>query len=280
MNLGSTTSVRVTRMSGEQRLEADDLLAVEEPLEIRLGISNGGQRTYRSVSVTMRTPGHDEELAAGFLLTEAIIGGASQIEGIAPWGPLSEDGRWRNIVKVDLVEGVSVDLKKLERHFYTASSCGVCGKASLDAVRASACLAKLAGGTVVAASLLHDLPRRLREHQENFTLTGGLHASALFQSTGELLAVREDIGRHNAVDKVIGSRLLAGADSTGTLLLVSGRAGFELVQKAVAAGIPILAAVGAPSSLAVELAEEFGLTLVGFLRDGRFNIYSGEQRIV
>jgi FdhD protein len=278
MSGNGTTSVAITRINGEQIISCDDILAIEEPLEVRLGFWSAGRKIYRSVSVTMRTPGHDSELAAGFLFTEGIIASAKQVQSSEPWGPLGSDGTYHNIIKVDLMAGVGVDLKRLERHFYTASSCGVCGKASLDAVRASACLARIDRDLRVSPALLHDLPRRLRERQDSFAVTGGLHAAALFSADGDIVCVREDIGRHNAVDKIIGAQLIAGGPLTG-VLLVSGRAGFELAQKAVAAGIPVLAAVGAPSSLAVELAEEFDLTLVGFLRGGRFNIYSGAQRI-
>lgn len=274
-----TLSITVTRFHGVTSEQQPDILAVEEPLEIRLGIDDSGTRVYRSVSVTMRTPGHDRELAAGFLFTEGILSSLNQIESVDSWGPLSSDGLSRNITKVDLKTGVTVDISRLERHFYTASSCGVCGKASLDAVRASACLARIPTELLVKAEVLHQLPGRLEPAQSDFALTGGLHAAALFSNAGDLLAVREDVGRHNAVDKLIGFHFLAQRPMSG-VLLVSGRASFELVQKAIAAGIPILAAVGAPSSLAVELAEEFNLTLIGFLRNHRFNIYCGESRIV
>jgi FdhD protein len=279
MQSGATTSVTVTRVAGEHAESSPDVLAVEEPLEIRLGFWVGGQQAYKSVSVTMRTPGCEDELAAGFLFSEGIVRSATQIQSVEPWGPLSSDGRWRNIIKVDLAPDVDVDLRRLERHFYTSSSCGVCGKASLDAVRASACLARIESLTRIPINLLHDLPRRLQLAQCDFALTGGLHGAALFSSEGDLKVVREDVGRHNAVDKALGHELLANRVMGSSVLMLSGRAGFELVQKAVVAGIPIVAAVGAPSSLSVELAEEFGMTLVGFLRNSKCNVYCGAERI-
>lgn len=278
-DISSSVPFAVTRVCGAEASSFDDLLAVEEPLEIRLGVYNRAQRIYKSVSVTMRTPGHDEDLAAGFLFTEGIVRERGQIENIESWGPRSGEGDWRNIVKVDLARGVEVDMRRLERHFYTTSSCGICGKASLDAVRSAACRAHIASDIRVSAATLHSLPSHLRSVQRTFDATGGLHAAALFTGEGELRGVREDVGRHNAVDKLIGDAWLRSSALDEAVMIVSGRAGFELVQKSVAAGIPIMAAVGAPTTLAVELAAEFGLTLIGFLRDGRFNIYCGEQRI-
>lgn len=236
----------------------------------------------------MRTPGNDGELAAGFLFTEGIICEAGQIEKIRPCGlkirkvsgVVERAGALNsNTIRVDLNTS-DIDLKKLERHFYTTSSCGVCGKSSIEALQTSA--TKLpADGFRVSAELIHALPQVLRDSQEVFDQTGGLHASALFDPEGTLISVREDVGRHNALDKIIGAAFLAGElPLSENVLLVSGRASFELVQKALMAGIPILAAVGAPSSLAVELAEEFGMTIVGFVRDGRFNVYTVPQRII
>ena len=251
----------------------EDLLAVEEPLEIQLGYENHGWRVHKSVSITMRTPGADAELAAGFLFTEGIVTDASQIEGIH-----AQDA---NVVRVELKPGVPVDLRRLERHFYTTSSCGVCGKASIAALNVGGRVLSVADGPVLDAATIHGLSARLRVTQAVFEQTGGLHAAALFDPAGQLLDVREDVGRHNAVDKLIGGHLLAGDTPpfAGRLLFVSARASFELVQKALAAGIPILAAVGAPSSLAVGLAQAHGMTLLGFVRNGRFNIYTGEGRI-
>ncbi|HEY5078460.1 MAG TPA: formate dehydrogenase accessory sulfurtransferase FdhD [Opitutaceae bacterium] len=258
----------------------EDAVAVEEPLEIQLSFEKKGIRTVRSVSVTMRTPGHDLELAAGFLFTEGIIGGAEAIEG---W-EMPESGRpgpaGGNSVRVVLRDGVVVDLRALERHFYTTSSCGVCGKTSLEALRVTGRIALDPEKPVWDSSRIGDLPQVLRSDQVIFEETGGLHAAGLFDPDGKLLAMREDVGRHNAVDKLVGSQVLAGrVPLAGHLLLVSGRASFELVQKAVMAGIPVLAAVGAPSSLAVDLARQFGATLLGFVGPARFNVYSGAQRI-
>ncbi len=264
----------VVRVDGTRPSDPrDDLLAVEEPLEIQLGYERKGWRVHKSVSITMRTPGSDDELAAGFLFTEGIIGAAAHIESIR-----AEE---TNVVRVELRAGIAVDLRRLERHFYTTSSCGVCGKASIAALNLPNLARPATGRPVFDAETIHGLPATLRGTQAVFDQTGGLHAAALFDPAGQLAALREDVGRHNAVDKLIGSQLLAGksAPMDGHLLFVSGRASFELVQKALAAGLPILAAVGAPSSLAVGLAQAHGMTLLGFVRGGRFNIYAGEKRI-
>ena len=265
--------VRVIRVEAGTRTERPDALAVEEPLEIRLGCELGGSRVRRSVSITMRTPGQDRELAVGFLFTEGMIGGAGDVERV-------RGCRSSNAIRVDLRAGVAVDLAKLERHFYTSSSCGVCGKASLEAVRVTCRWSPIPGQPSIDPAAIHRLPDQLRAAQEVFDRTGGLHASALFDRMGRLVAIREDVGRHNALDKLIGSMVLAGeVPLLDAILLVSGRASFELVQKAAVAGIPILAAVGAPSSLAVSLAEELGLTLLGFVGRDRFNIYTEPGRI-
>jgi FdhD protein len=252
----------------------EDFLAVEEPLEIRLGYTNPkGWRVHKSVSITMRTPGADRELAAGFLFTEGIVLDAGQIETV--------EIEKANVVRAELQPGVEVDLRRLERHFYTSSSCGVCGKTSISALSFAGRAHVLTGQPIVDASTIHRLPAILRETQAVFDQTGGLHAAALFDAAGQLCGVREDVGRHNAVDKLIGAQLLAGRRPpfADRLLFVSGRASFELMQKALAAGIPMLAAVGAPSSLAVALAHAHGATLLGFVREGRFNIYCGAARI-
>jgi FdhD protein len=255
------------------RLE-HDALAVEEPLEIRLGYEAEGQRLAQSISITMRTPGHDFDLAAGFLFTEGIVQRAEQIHEI------KYCGEQNNVVKVELTSGVAIDFARLQRHFYTSSSCGVCGKTSIEALQMTTCPTIPKTAFSLAAETIHTLPDKLRAAQSVFDSTGGLHAAALFQATGDLIALREDVGRHNAVDKLIGTQFRTGhTPLSESLMLVSGRASFELVQKAVMGGIPILAAVGAPSSLAVELAQNFGMTLVGFVRDGRFNIYSGAERV-
>ena len=273
-----TLPVTVIRIQDELRSSVGDLLAVEEPLEIRLGVVEGSIIRFHSISVTMRTPGSDPELAVGFLYTEGIVSCAEDIASIGAHGPISGEAGARNITVVNLAPGVSPDLRKLQRNFYTTSSCGVCGKASLDAVRISSIRSRPVPDTRVSISTIHRLPHQLRADQIDFALTGGLHAAALFDAAGMLLAAREDVGRHNALDKLIGRRLLDRAPMLD-LVLVSSRASFELVQKAVVAGVPVLAAVGAPTSLAVELAQEFDLTLIGFLRDGRFNVYSGEHRL-
>jgi FdhD protein len=268
-----TVPAQVTRVSDAGTSGCSDLLAVEEPLEIRLGCDAAGRREHRAVSVTMRTPGHDRELAAGFLFTEGIVAAREHLRAVHAC-------RRGNVVRVDLQPGVPVDLARLERHFYTASSCGVCGKASLEAVRVAPHQRPLDGRPVVEEAVIRRLPGTLRAAQEVFDRTGGLHAAALFDPRGNLLGLREDVGRHNALDKLIGAQFLAGLTPLrDAVLLVSGRASFELVQKAAVAGIPILAAVGAPSSLAVDLAREHGLTLLGFVRHDRFNAYTGAGRV-
>jgi FdhD protein len=266
---------RVVRIRGQAVSERSDTLAGEEPMEIRV---NG-----RPLAVTMRTPGDDFALAAGFLVSEGVVHRTEQVArvlycaGTVPGEPAGED-RY-NTVDVRLAEGVPPPAASVERHVYMSSSCGMCGRTSLDAVRTSARW-PLASGPLLTPALLAELPGRLRARQQIFERTGGLHAAALFAGDGTLLDIREDVGRHNAVDKVIGRALREGAlPLDGTVLMVSGRASFELVQKAVMAGIPVLAAVSAPSSLAVDLAEESGLTLVGFLRGDSMNVYAGAQRV-
>jgi FdhD protein len=266
-------TVPVQKIEGQSSTSLQDLLAVEEPLEIRLG--------DRTVAITMRTPGNDFDLAAGFLFTEGILAGANQVREIR-WSKTtaSNSRQAGNSVTVELNAGVEVDFERLERHFYTTSSCGVCGKASIQALEMQGCPVLPRDAPRVEYAVVHGLPEALRHQQAVFDRTGGLHAAALFDAQGRLELLREDVGRHNAVDKVIGAEMLRGhTPLNGKLLLVSGRASFELVQKALMAGIPILAAVGAPSSLAVETAQRFNMTLAGFVRDGRFNIYSGASRI-
>lgn len=269
--------------------EFQDTLAVEEPLEIRVGLPLKGKVERKAVSITMRTPGDDGELAAGFLFTEGIIHHPEQIKQIRHCG--LKIGKTKgtinrasalnsNTIRVDLNEGVKVDLKSLDRHFYTTSSCGVCGKSSIEALSANVKTISDEGFRV-SSEMIHSLPETLRSSQAVFDQTGGLHASALFTVEGMLDIVREDVGRHNALDKVIGAKFLDGAlPLSDKILLVSGRISFELVQKALMAGIPLIAAVGAPSSLAVELAAEYGMAVVGFVRDERFNIYCGESRVL
>jgi len=260
---------KVLRLRGGAATTRPDTLAVEEPLEVRV---NGG-----GVAVTMRTPGDDFELAAGFLVSEGVVGAAEDVVGIRYCDEGRPDPTY-NLLDVTLAP--HVELPDLARNFYTSSSCGVCGKDSLDAVRTSARWPVADDPLRVPSSLIAELPDRLREGQAVFERTGGLHAAALFTATGELLCVREDVGRHNAVDKVVGWALTDGRlPLTGCVLQVSGRTSFELVQKAWMAGLPMLSAVSAPSTLAVDLAQEAGMTLVGFVRDGGMNVYAGAERI-
>lgn len=251
----------------------EDQLAIEAPLEITIGYGPPGQRRKYTLAVTMRTPGADVALALGFLLTEGIIGGMHQV---ASWRSPGADQ-----ILLELQPGVPVDLAHLQRNMFAASSCGICGKAGLDAIETTPCFFPQKGSPRVPFEVLSRLPARLRAAQPAFGKTGGLHAAALFDSGGTLQYLCEDIGRHNAVDKVIGAAMLDGRSLPlrDLLLLVSGRAGFELVQKATMAGLPLLAAVGAPSSMAVDMADLHGLTLVGFLREDRCNVYTHFDRI-
>ena len=264
----------VLKISPDGSRRTIDALAAEEPLELRVG--------GVPLSVTMRTPGHDVELAHGFLLTEGVLGAAADVASARYCDSVDGDGRnTYNVLDIALAPGVAAPDTSLERNFYTTSSCGVCGKASLDAVRLRTRYSPADDPVTVSPKELERLPDALRAAQRLFDSTGGLHAAGLFDTTGELLFAREDVGRHNAVDKVLGAALLAGrVPATGCVLMVSGRASFELAQKAVMAGGPVLAAVSAPSSLAVELAADAGLTLIGFLRGPRMNVYAGAGRVV
>ena len=276
----SSHEVGISKVSNGQRATQSDSVAVEEPLEIRLAFSTPEGRATRSISITMRTPGSDHELAAGFLFAESIVHEVSNISSIELCGPPAPDSGNHNVVRVELAPDVEVDLGRLQRHFYTTSSCGVCGKTSLDALRVIGVEPLGENSASFDAATLTGIPDKLRAAQITFDETGGLHAAAAFDSAGNLLVTMEDVGRHNAVDKVIGSLFLQGRLPGAELgLMVSGRASFELTQKALVAGMPLLAAVSAPSSLAVQLASEFDLTLVGFLRGETFNIYSGQHRI-
>ena len=288
MQNSSVASIRISKVTkpatGNDSFNltgADDLLAVEEPLEIRIGYGTENARQQKSISVTMCTPGSDFELATGFLFTEGIIKSKNDILSTRYFTGINTTENKDNIVLVELQPGVVFDAKKIERHFYTSSSCGVCGKSSIDAVKNIFENDPVSDNIKIDAPVIIELPELLRKRQEVFEDTGGLHASALFNLQGKLLLLREDVGRHNALDKLVGAALSAGdLPLDQHILLLSGRASFELIQKAAMAGIRIVCAVGAPSSLAVEMAKEFKMTLVGFLRDKRFNIYSGEQRII
>jgi FdhD protein len=287
-----TLQTPVEKVAGQASQQILDTLAIEEPLEIQLTYGPSESRATRSISVTMRTPGNDFDLAAGFLMTEGVIHDANDIEQITYAGhSFAEDkqspqtmdslkfGSRQNIVRVDLAADIAVNLGSLQRNFYTTSSCGICGKASLLALH-TVCPPRARNNFKVDAQLLYRLPERLRASQGVFDRTGGLHGAGLFDSTGNLLALREDVGRHNAVDKLIGAEFLADRTPLrDCLLLLSGRASFELLQKALMGGIPMVAAVGAPSSLAVQVATEFDITLVGFLREDRFNIYNDSENI-
>jgi FdhD protein len=260
--------VGVTRFNGRSSASDDDLLAVEEPLEIRAAWRVDGDCHEKNISVTLRTPGDDFDLTAGFLFTEGLIRSSEDLDSIRHWGS-------PNVVRAELKDGAQFDWSRLDRHFYTTSSCGVCGKTSIDALRVVT--APLRPGNAASGDVVHRIPRILEQHQASFRLTGGLHAAAVLDEDGELRYLREDIGRHNAVDKVVGAMLRDGETPRGrAILAVSSRASFELVQKAIVARVPTLAAIGAPSSLAVALAKEFGLNLLGFVRDGRFNVYAGQ----
>jgi len=274
--MGRLTARRpVVRLAAERAAtRRPDALAVEEPMELRVD--------GRALAVTMRTPGHDVELAHGFLLTEGVIAAAGELAAARYCDSVDDTGaNTYNVLDVTLAPGVAPPEIGVERNFYTTSSCGVCGKASLDAVRLRTRFSPAADPVRVEADTLYGLPEALRDAQRIFDSTGGLHAAGLFTADGTALVVREDVGRHNAVDKVLGWALLQGrVPASGCVLMVSGRASFELVQKAVMAGVPVLAAVSAPSSLAVELAVEAGMTLVGFLRGTSMNVYAGAERIV
>ena len=270
---GASVETRVLAVENGAGRERRDRLAGEEPLEIRA--AGPGQEAVR-VAVTMRTPGNDFELAAGFLHSEGLLSSAAELAEIKYCTDIELGEQAYNVVTVHLRRPFEAEL--VQRNFGVTSACGVCGKASIDSIEVAS--EPLPEGPVVQATTIAELPERLRAAQRTFDRTGGLHATGLFTADGELVLVREDVGRHNALDKAIGNRLLAGETPLGgTVAIVSGRASFELVQKAAVAGIPVLCAVGAPSSLAVDAARRLGLTLVGFLRDGRFNVYAGASRV-
>lgn len=269
----STLSVSCTEVKGNQVIERADVLAVEQPLEIRLLHGPVSSRTQKTVSVTMRTPGQDEALASGFLITEGII---PAIEAIASVNLIAEsDG---SVAVVELHPETEVNLQQADRNFYTTSSCGVCGKTSIEAVMHAAGI--VSSDLKIEAGVIKRMPDALRKAQPVFEQTGGLHASGLFSPDGTIRLVCEDVGRHNALDKLIGTALRSGLEFENHVVALSGRISFELVQKAVVAGIPVLVAVGAPSSLAVQLAEQSNITLCGFAGQARFNIYTHPERIL
>ena len=280
MPQNSIKHVCITKVKDVEIIETADALAIEEPLEIRLEYGTDENRKVQNISVTMRTPGNDKELALGFLFTEGIIKSRADITGVDHTFIACAENK-ENVVIVRLNAGLAPNLGNMERNFYTTSSCGVCGKGSISAIRTvSPFMNRVQDEFKITPDILHKLPEALHEQQVVFADTGGLHASALFSNQGELLMVREDVGRHNALDKLIGAALLEDKlPLSDSVLLLSGRASFELIQKAAMAGIRVIAAVGAPSSLAVELANEFDITLAGFLRNQRFNIYSATRRI-
>lgn len=273
----SRTRARVLKFEGERVRERSDRLATEEPLEIRLAA--GGET--RTLAVTMRTPGADFELVAGFLHGEHVVRRRGDIQRISYCAdPELDAAQQYNVVRVRLAASELPELRGLQRHSFTSSACGVCGRAGIESLEASGC-ETLPLESEVSAEALLQLPDSLRGAQGIFESTGGLHAAGLFTPEGELRSLREDVGRHNAVDKVIGWALLEGRlPLSAHILMVSGRSSYEIVQKALAAGVPIVCSVSAPSSLAVDVAARFGVTLVGFLRDGRFNVYAGPERVV
>ena len=282
----ASRQVEVTRVSKTGTALRSEAVTTEEPLEIQLDYGPAQARVSRPISVTMRTPGHDEELALGFLHTEGVLQDL-QIDDFEIIGRDTVDAHCgagaslsaAGVVRIVLTEDVVVRTGSLERNFYTSSSCGVCGKASLLALR-SVAPPRFANQLTVDAALLFRLPALMREAQATFRTTGGLHAAALFDATGNLQLLREDVGRHNALDKLVGASLLADElPLRERILLLSGRASFELLQKAVMGGIPMVVAIGAPSSLAVQIAQDFDVTLVGFLREDHFNVYHGAARI-
>jgi FdhD protein len=270
----------IRRFTTKGAHDIDDHIAVEEPMEIRVRSGPDSNRSKRSVSITMRTPGHDFELAAGFLFTERILTSPEQIRSIVFCGPPPPGRSESNIVRVETHE-IDLDLDRLQRHFFTSSSCGICGKVSLEALEIGELPPLDPNRPRFKSELIYGLPDRLRSSQPLFDQTGGLHAAGLVDAEGTMFEVREDVGRHNAVDKLLGRRFLDGTTPLGDfMMVVSGRASFEILQKALAAGVPGIIAVGAPSSLAVDVARRFGMTLVGFTSPQRFNVYSGSERIL
>ncbi|RAL20265.1 formate dehydrogenase accessory sulfurtransferase FdhD [Lujinxingia litoralis] len=274
----STRAYAITRVYRDHQDSLDDELVIEEPMELRIDFELAGHRAQRSLAITMRTPGDDPHLARGFLLTEGIISKEADLLDLQRCSDGGDEAS-PNIWRATLAPGCNFDPGRLQRHFYSTSSCGVCGKASLDALHHQGVM-PVTAGPVINADLLFELPDRLRAAQATFDRTGGLHACALFSPGGQLLDLAEDVGRHNALDKLLGRALRQGLlPLSEHILLLSGRASFELIQKSLVAGIPIVAAVGAPSSLALDLSQTYAQTLVGFLRDQRLNLYTHPQRL-
>lgn len=269
----SSLLVKVFNQKGQVRTLKDDFLAIEEPLEIRLGYTDKQRgRIHRSISITMRTPGDDRNLAVGFLYGENIINDITQIKSI--------DDTKDNVIRIELEDKVTIDLIRLERHFYTTSSCGICGKASLEALSINGAEVNIDNNFKVSQQTLLSLSDSLRSQQILFSQTGGIHATGAFNASGDILKVTEDVGRHNAMDKLVGHLLMENQLPMHNLgIIVSGRSSFELMQKALMAGCQMLVAVGAPSSLAVDLAQEYNISLLGFLNDKGFNIYHGEDNV-
>jgi FdhD protein len=278
---GSIKHLPVRKVNGFNSSPFSDIISVEEPLEIKIGYGPPADRVQKNISVTMRTPGNDLELAVGFLFTEGIISSYDHIKDVHHAG-MDCSSQKKNIVQVELDENFMPQLMQSDRNFYTTSSCGVCGKGSIQAIKTVSPFCNLEKPRLrIAIDILYQLPGKLKAAQNGFAATGGIHASGLFSIDGDLVLLREDVGRHNALDKIIGNALKSGLlPLSQHILLLSGRASFELVQKAAMAGISIVAAIGAPSSLAVELAADFNITLLGFLKENRFNIYHSSDRIL
>jgi len=276
----STRQFEIVEFAATEQHTRRDSVVVEEPVEIRVVFGPAEKRSMRSVSITMRTPGHDRELAAGFLLSENLLTSPSQIESVSTRGVDSEGKPTGNIVRVDVKPDVEIELGRLQRHFFTTSSCGVCGKASLEALEVQG-LKPIANDKFrISSQSINALPDLLRAQQETFDKTGGLHGAGLADCQARLVDSREDVGRHNAVDKLIGRSFLDGKTPlTNYVMIVSGRVSFEIMQKALVAGLPMIIAVGAPSSLAIDMARQYNMTLIGFASNHRFNVYSAAERV-
>ena len=270
--------IQIQKVNSHSKEFKNDLLAVEEPLEIKLGFGPKENRQQKSLAVTMRTPGNDQELAMGFTLTEGIIKSFRDVTYIN-YCKDQEGKTSDNIIRLELDSNVKIDWERMQRHFYTNSSCGICGKASIESLELLN-VEPLDQDLTISREIIHSLEGKMRDAQLVFEHTGGLHAAAVFSADGELLLMREDVGRHNALDKLIGAATLKNMDLDQNIILLSGRVSFELVQKALMAKIPFIVAVGAPSSLAVETAKKFNITILGFARNSQFNLYAGEQRLI